>query len=205
MRVLVVEDDESVASALVTGLRNAGFEVARSADGLRALSDASEGVFDAVILDLMLPDVSGFDVLKKLPSIPVLVLSARPELDARLRSFALGAVDFVQKPFWMDELVARLRRHIPKGAADLVVKEHDVEIDGAAIGLTAAELAIFRALFERPGRSLRRDQLAAIALDDSEVSPRTIDSHIARIRRKLGRFGPRVKTIWGIGYSFGAS
>ena len=110
-RVLVIEDDLSVVEGLVAGLSRAGFDVSVAMDGVDGANRAQHETFDVVLLDLMLPGRSGFDVLKAMSgrvSTPVIVLSARTELESRLKSFELGAIDFVPKPFWMEE-----RRSIP--------------------------------------------------------------------------------------------
>lgn len=173
--------------------------------------------FDAVVLDLMLVDCTGFDVLAAVRgrvSTPVIVLSARTELHSRLKSFELGAVDFVPKPFWMEELVVRLRarlalreaapaRTLDVGAVVLDLDRRSVTRDGADLGLTRFEFNILAWLAERPGRSVSRSDLAEHTLsDDSDVTERTVDTHISRIRKKLGADGALIATVWGIGYRF---
>ena len=114
-RLLVVEDDPGVAGGLVRGLREAGFEVELATNGRDGAKKALEGGFAAVVLDLMLPEQTGFAILEQLQgrsSTPVLVLTAKNDLEDRLRCFGLGAADFVTKPFWMEELVARLRTRL---------------------------------------------------------------------------------------------
>ena len=199
--MLLVDDDAKVADSLGRALTDAGFEVVCCADGVSALTQLDVGVFDVVVLDLGLPDMSGFEVLAAARPQRVIVLSARPELDARLQAFREGAVDYVQKPFWAEELIARLRLHDPS-PGDLVVSATDASLAGRRLALTGAELAVLRALVERPGRALRREQLADLALGDPTLSPRTVDSHVAHLRRKLGPDAGRVATVWGIGYAY---
>src|SRR3954470_18266572 len=217
-RVLVVEDDAGVAGGIVRGLRDAGFEVELATDGAMGAKKALENGFDAIVLDLMLPEQSGFAVMEQLrghTSMPVLVLTAKADLADRLRSFDLGAVDFVTKPFWMEELVARLRARlrIAVEAPKRVVTWQDVSLDldgrtvtvgGAAVLFTRHEFDILAYLVERPSRAISRDQLAEHALmPDGQRDARTVDTHIARIRKKLGtKGGARVVTVWGIGYRF---
>ncbi len=217
-RVLVVEDDPSMASGIVRGLRAAGFDVelaTRGDDGARL---ALAGAPDAVVLDLLLPEQSGFAVLEALQGrcvAPVLVLTARTELADRLKCFALGAADFIGKPFFVEELVARIcsRLRLPEGAPRRAMKWSDVEIDldgrtvhaGAVeANLTRNEFDVLAYLVERPGRAIPRSQLAErTSLPTAERDARTIDTHVARIRKKLGpAAAAAIVTVWGIGYRF---
>lgn len=214
-RVLVVEDDAAIAGGIVRGLRQEGFEVellTRAADVVRRVTT---GAFDVVILDLMLPDGSGFNVLGELrhrSSTPVIVLTACTDLSDCLKSFELGAADYVMKPFWMDELVARLRArmHAARTKPNRVIRFGDAEADldarvvrvgGRAAELTRAEFDVLAYLLERPGRAVSRDQLTTDVLPGVEDT-RAIDAHVARIRKKLGASAAFVATVWGIGYRF---
>jgi two-component system OmpR family response regulator len=217
-RLLVVEDDAGVAGGIVRGLRASGFEVELATNGLDGAKKALEGGFSAIVLDLMLPQQSGYSVLEQLHgriSAPILVLTAKSDLADRLRCFGLGAADFITKPFWIEELVARLhtRLRINSTAPKRVVRWSDVEldldsrvvtVDGADAGFTRNEFDLLAHLVERQGRAISRAQLAEHALTPFEQrDARTVDSHIARIRRKLGaEGGTRVATVWGIGYRF---
>jgi DNA-binding response OmpR family regulator len=217
-RLLVVEDDPGVAGGIVRGLREAGFEVELATSGVDGAKKALEGGFSAIVLDLMLPGQSGFEVLEQLKgrsSVPVLVLTARSDLADRLRCFGLGAADFITKPFWLEELVARLRARlrINSEAPKRIVRWANVALDldsrlvtieGADAGLTKNEFDVLAHLVERQGRAISRDQLAEHALTPFEQrDARTVDSHIARIRKKLGpEGGARIATVWGIGYRF---
>jgi two-component system OmpR family response regulator len=172
--------------------------------------------FDLVLLDLMLPGRSGFEVLDAIRTrvtVPVIVLSALTDLSARLKSFDAGAVDFVPKPFFMEELVARIRSRLDLGRTEArrevsladVVVDLDARVvrrDGVDLGLTGYEFNVLALLCQRAGRAQTRAQIAEQALsEDGDCSDRTIDSHISRIRKKLGpKAGPRIKTVWGIGY-----
>jgi two-component system OmpR family response regulator len=217
-RVLVVEDDPGVAGGIVRGLRGAGFDVELATDGLGGSKRALAGRFDAIVLDLMLPGQSGLAVLEQLKgreSIPIIVLTARSELPDKLACFALGAADFIAKPFWIQELVVRLRARLritpeaPKRAvswADAVLDldSRVVTVGGMDVGMTRHEFDVLAHLVERDGRAISREQLAEHALSPFEQrDARTIDSHIARIRKKLGaKAGVSVVTVWGIGYRF---
>jgi len=216
-RVLVIEDDASTAAGIVRGLRASGFQVdlsSHGADGLqRILSDA----YDIAVVDVMLPEVTGFEILGRIrhrATLPVIVLTARTELPDRLRAFDLGAADFVTKPFWIEELVARIRSRLrlvderPKrivrwqGVA-LDLDARTATIDGRPAALTPTELGVLAFLVERRGRAVSRNVLAEQALaslDDPDA--RTVDSHVARLRRKLGSGAAAIATVWGIGYRF---
>lgn len=217
-RILVVEDDAPIAAGLVRGLKQAGFQVALATDGLLALEEAERERPALVVLDLNLPGKDGFALLESWQArlrVPVIVLSARQELEARLRSFGLGAADYLAKPFWMEELVARIRArlHLPEDSPRRVLRWEDVSLDLEArvasregsgpLPLTRHEFDVLAYLVERPGRALTRAQIAQHALaPDQERDERTVDSHIARIRKKLGPAGARLRTCWGIGYQF---
>jgi len=217
-RLLVVEDDAGVAGGIVRGLRAAGFDVELATNGIDGAKKALEGRFGAIVLDLMLPGQTGFAVLEQLQgrtSVPILVLTAKADLADRLKCFELGAADYITKPFWLEELVARLktRLRINSESPKRVVRWADVALDldsrmvtvgGQDAGLTRNEFDLLAHLVERQGRAISRAQLAEHALTPFEQrDARTVDSHIARIRRKLGaEGGGRVATVWGIGYRF---
>jgi DNA-binding response OmpR family regulator len=217
LRVLVVEDEATVAATLVQGMRAQGFAVylaTRGAEGVRlAFADPP----DAIVLDLILPDCSGFDVLEEIQgrcTAPVVVLTGRLELGDRLRCFALGAADYVPKPFYFEELVARIRSRLRarEGVAPRVVSWADVSVnlDGrtvlvgdAPVALTRSEFDILAYLLERPGLVASRRTLATrTALSLGEPDVRTVDVHVARVRKKLGDAASAIVTVWGIGYRF---
>jgi DNA-binding response OmpR family regulator len=219
-RVLVVEDDAATAAGIVRGLRSARFDVELSTDGVdgarRILSDR----YDVVVLDLMLPEQSGFDVLERVRNrtrASVIVLTARTDLPDRLRAFGLGAADFVAKPFWIDELIARIRSRLrfdderPKrvvrwSGVTLDLDARAAEVDGKPVSLTPTEFAVLAFLVERPSRAVSRGVLAAQALASlEEPDARTVDSHVARLRKKIGLGAAAIATVWGIGYRFDPS
>jgi DNA-binding response OmpR family regulator len=215
--VLVVEDDASTAAGVVRGLRGAGLDVELSTNGGDAAKRILGERYDIVVLDLMLPEQSGFAVLERVrhrAAVPVIVLTARTDLPDRLRAFELGAVDFVTKPFWIEELVARIRSRFrltderPKRvvrwegvALDLDARTATVE--GRPASLTPTEFAVLAFLVERRGRAVARSVLAEEALASlEELDARTVDSHVARLRKKLGAGASAIATVWGIGYRF---
>lgn len=217
-RILVIEDDHNIGSLLTKGLRAAGFVVSLATDGNQGLQQALAGGVDLVVLDLNLPGQDGLAVLEACRSrvaTPVLVLTARITLDARTRSFELGAVDYLAKPFYMEELVARIRARLgtPPVAPDRCVTFADVEVrldartvlrGGLDAGLTSGETNLLLWLVGRPDRPASRAQLVAAAFPpDSDATDRTVDSYMAHIRRKLGaEAAVYLKTVFGVGYCF---
>ncbi len=218
-RILVVEDDPSIAAGIVQGLRRLDFDVELSTNGIDGVARALAQTFDIIVLDLMLPGQSGFEVLGQLRNrsrLPVIVLTARTGLEDRLASFNLGAADFVSKPFFIEELVARISARLSKPVAPVaaarVVRFGQIAIDldalsvhvaGVLAPLTRTELSLLMYLVERPGRAISREQIAEDVLPTlDDASGRTVDAHVARLRKKLGDDASRVVTVWGIGYRF---
>jgi len=215
-RILVVEDDTAVAAGLVQGLKRAGFAIELATTGPQALAVLKVVVVDLVLLDLSLPEQDGLDVLEHLRarvSVPVIVLTARTALSERLKSFELGANDFVAKPFWFEELLARIRAHLRISATreHHLVKWADCEVDldarrvkaaGADVELTPTEFSVLAALVAHPGTAISRDRLAKLASNTGEILGRTIDSHVARIRKKLGNGASALQTVKAVGYRF---
>ena len=212
--ILIVEDDAGVVHGLLRGLRQAGFRTSLAMNGAQGLEYLTES-FDLVLLDLMLPECTGFEVLEVVGtrvSVPVIVLSALSDLPARLKSFEHGAVDFVPKPFFIEELIARIRsrlklRHIENRR--LVLADTIIDLDARVVlrndidlGMTGYEFNVLAFLCQRSGRAQTRSQIAEHALSvDGDCFDRTVDSHISRIRKKLGPDASKlIKTIWGIGY-----
>jgi DNA-binding response OmpR family regulator len=219
--ILVVEDDVALGRQLVTALRKAGFAVELATDLLQAetvltRTRATERPV-LVVLDLSLPSGSGVELLERfaergLP--PVLVLTARTDLQVRLRCFALGAVDYVAKPFFLEELLARIAVRLgetrPAAGKTVVWGDLSAELEGRTlrrageiVALTRTETAVLFCLIRRPGAAVSRDWLATHALEgEDDTGPRAVDSHVARLRRKLGAEGAAIHTVWGIGYRF---
>jgi len=213
-KVLLVEDDASLGRQVVDRLRAAGFEPTWVRDGAEAL-DISPEPFSLLVLDLMLPGAHGFDVLKKLrggSDVPVLVLSARNDARDKVRALELGADDYVTKPFWPDELVARIQARLRRPAlqrshlleaGDLAidVQARRVHLGGEEVTLTRVEFDLLAALARRAGAAVPRAWLVEHVLDpDREGTERTLDVHVSRLRKKLGASGRYVATVWGVGY-----
>jgi two-component system alkaline phosphatase synthesis response regulator PhoP len=221
-RVLVVDDDPGIVKLVRAYLEQAGFEVAVAYDGKKAMQIARHDRPDLVILDLMLPEMDGWDVcraLRKESDVPIIMLTARVEESDKLIGLELGADDYVTKPFSPRELVARVRSVLRRAEgmpakperlshAEITVdlSRHLVEVRGQAIELTPTEFDLLATLMEDPGRAFTRSQLLeavqGYAYDGYE---RTIDVHIKNLRQKIevdAGNPQRVKTVYGIGYKF---
>lgn len=220
-KILVVEDDAPIASMLVRGLKTSGFEVELAVRGDLAQELPLRQRFDLIVLDWNLPGLSGDALLERWKhrvASPIIVLTARVTLEDRLRAFDLGAADYVSKPFFIEELVARIHARLGRrseGAESRKLAFANVTVDcdarrasveGVDAHLTQHELNVLTVLVERPDRALTRAQLAQAALTDGDVDERTVDSHVARLRKKLGPAAARhLQTVWGIGYRFASS
>lgn len=220
MQLLVVEDNEHVAGALVAVLGKHGYEVIRAGDGAAAL-EALGPRTDLVLLDLALPDMDGFEVcrrIRKVSDTPIIMVTARTQLEARVRGLELGADDYVTKPYDIREVLARidavLRRGRPRewdGRADVArVDVGGVEIDlaarqvladdGAVISLTRKEYDLLALLARHRGTALSRERILREVWGSSwKGLGRTLEVHVASLRRKLGR-PDVVETVRGVGY-----
>ena len=215
VRVLVVEDDVAIASSLVRGLRSRGYEVELETSGDGAAARAADS-FEVAVIDLGLPGTSGLELLelwRGRTTAPLIVLTAQNALEHRLAAFSRGAADFVPKPFFIEELVARIETRLGRiaGAPARTVDFLDVRVEltgrlvkvaGKEVELTAYEFNVLAFLVERPGRAVPRFELAEHVLREDTTDTRTVDSHVARLRKKLGPAGVAIKTVWGVGYSF---
>jgi DNA-binding response OmpR family regulator len=221
MRVLVVEDDESIAVPLCDGLRREGFDVDRVATGEDALAAAlAPGVaFGAVLLDLNLPDLDGLDVCRRVraeSAVPILCLTARSDEAERVAGLDAGADDYIVKPFGFRELVARIHAVTRRGSGREVPdiqRIGDLEIDrrarrvcigGVDVGLTPKEFGILAALAEDAGAAVEREDLLERVWGGPWYGPtKTLDVHVASLRRKLG--DPRwIESVRGVGFRLGA-
>jgi DNA-binding response OmpR family regulator len=213
VRILVVEDEDAIAEPLVGGLRREGFEVERAATGAAAL-DAPAA--DVVLLDLRLPDTDGLDVCRRLrerSDVPIIVVTARGEEADRVVGLELGADDYVVKPFGLRELIARIRAvtrrtsvrpgaHAPIRVAGLEVDERArrAQLDGRRLDLTPKEFDLLAALARDPGAAVSRRRLLEDVWETTWYgSSKTIDVHVAALRRKLGDPG-WIETVRGVGF-----
>ncbi|GAB4277006.1 MAG: response regulator transcription factor [Deferrisomatales bacterium] len=218
MRLLIVEDDRELVAALARGFRQEGFAVDVALDGRRGLRAAESGAYDAVVLDLMLPEIDGFWVIEALRQrghrVPVLFLTARGEVENRVRGLRLGGDDYLPKPFAFDELVARVRALIRRSAGAtrnrLAWRELVLDADarqvtwkGAPIALTPRELALLEALLLHRGKAVSRARLIRHVYEGAfTCDSNVLDVHVANLRRKLRRAtgSPVVRTVRGAGF-----
>lgn len=215
-RILIVEDDEVLLRGLVATLQDAGYAVDYATDGEGALELAQSEPFAVIILDVGLPDISGFDVLKRLrfgkSKIPVLMLTARDATEDRVTGLDLGADDYLLKPFEPSELEARIRALIRRSndepspliqIGDLVVDQSRcvATIKGRPIDLRRREWSVLERLVLRAGQVISKDRLTSEIFGfDEPVAPNAVEVYIGRLRRKLEPDGPRIRTLRGLGY-----
>lgn len=222
-RVLLVEDEPGIVDFVRRGLEREGFAVTATADGLEGERLALSGAFDAVVLDLMLPGRGGLQVLDSLhrarPTLPVLVLTARGEIEDRVAGLDAGAVDYIVKPFSVAELVARVRTQLrvfaQAGATRLSAEGIEVDLlsrrvqrDGEAVSLSGTEFELLALLLRHAGRVLSRSEiLSAVWGYQHDPATNGVDVYIGYLRRKLGR--PErpapIHTVRGVGYRLGGA
>ncbi|WP_309092288.1 phosphate regulon transcriptional regulator PhoB [Phenylobacterium sp.] len=221
-RILVVEDEDSLATLLQYNLEKEGYEVARAGDGEEALLQVQERLPDLLVLDWMLPKVSGIEVCRRLRqrpesrNVPIIMLTARGEESDRIRGLDTGADDYVVKPFAMSELAARVRavlRRLRPGLAEDRVRCGDIVIDrvahrvkraGQEVHLGPTEFRLLDHFMQHPGRVFSREQLLdAVWGSDVYVEARTVDVHIGRLRKALNASegGDPIRTVRSAGYS----
>jgi len=215
--LLLIEDDEALGSALESWLTAAGYDVLRETDGTSGLRTWRARSPAVVLLDLGLPGANGHAVLAArggLPPAVVLVLSASADLSTRVSVLEAGADDYLPKPLYPEELLARIRRRLqppePRaGGHDVVVFEgvavdldaHRCTVDGREARLTPTEWGVLETLVRRAGRAVSRATLLDVVFDDpGERLERSVDAHVSRLRRKLGPAHERLRAVWGIGW-----
>ena len=221
-RILVVDDEPDLLELVRINLSQAGFEVETAETGEDGISRARSNRPDLLVLDVMLPDLPGTEVCRRiradrdLAGLPILMLTARSEEVDRIVGFELGVDDYVTKPFSPRELTLRvqaiLRRARPEpleasvmrqGTIELDPERHRCKVDGTSVSLTAKEFQLLATLMARPGRVFSREQLLdRVWGSDITVTLRTIDTHMKRLREKLGSSAERVETVRGVGYRF---
>ncbi|MFH1305923.1 MAG: response regulator transcription factor [Candidatus Omnitrophota bacterium] len=221
-KILIVEDDKHISKLVKYNLEKAGFDCIGTITGEEALEILNRDLINLVILDIMLPKMDGFETCKiikqdkKWSSIPIIMLTAKGEEVDRIVGFELGADDYVVKPFSPRELVLRVKAILKRGETKEIDKDilavdklkvdiprHKTTVDKKEIELTQMEFKLLIILMRRIGRVQSRDQLLNDVWDiASDVTTRTIDTHIKRLRQKLGKMGKLIETVRGIGYRF---
>ena len=221
-KILIIEDDKHISKLIYYNLEKAGYDCSAFYKGEEALKSLAKQPVELVILDIMLPEMDGLEVCRslkqdaKLKHIPVIMLTAKGEEVDRVVGLELGADDYMTKPFSPRELILRikaiLRRAKPQETSkdilirgDLVIDipKHKVTINGKEIILTNMEFKLLVLLIERHGRVQSRDRLLSDVWDlNAEIYTRTVDTHIKRLRNKLGKLGKYIETVRGMGYRF---
>ena len=221
-KIYIVEDEPDIRETLKYNFSNEGFKVFTAPDGEKALSNIKKVLPDVLILDLMLPGLSGLDVCKSIRAdddirdMSIIMLTAKGEEIDRVIGFELGADDYVTKPFSVRELILRVKVLLKKQRESLVENKlvtfgpiridldaHELRINDKEIVLTALEFKLLQHLVKRKGRVQTREQLLGDVWGYSaEVTTRTVDTHIKRLREKLGNTSDYIQTIRGVGYRF---
>lgn len=212
--ILFVEDDHRLAEGVCETLQAAGYRVTWLDDGAKA-RDVVVDDFDLVVVDLMLPGVHGFDLLahwREHSDLPVIILTARTDNHDKIRGLELGGDDYVTKPFWPEELLARIKarlrrpvlerdRSVSLGPLRIALDARRPEVDGREVELTRVEFDLLAMLAARLDQAISRARLVEKVLDaDREGTQRTLDVHVSRIRKKLGAAAMHLETVWGVGY-----
>jgi two-component system phosphate regulon response regulator PhoB len=219
-RILVIEDEQDLAGLVEYNLRAAGFETETANTGASGLAKARANPPDLVLLDLMLPDLAGGEVLRMMKSDPalrktaVVIVSAKGQESDRIQGLEAGADDYVPKPFSVRELILRVKAVLRRADAEegpapvltvgdiqLDTARHQVRVKGQDVTLTALEFRLLRTLLERGDRVQTREVLLSDVWGiQAEIHTRTVDTHIKRLREKLGPAGDIIETIRGVGY-----
>ena len=222
-KILLIEDEPDIRKTLEYNLSREGYDVISTSSLAEGRNSLESNSFSLILLDLMLPDGSGLDLCREIKSdkifssIPIIILTAKDDEVDKVVGFELGADDYVTKPFSVRELILRVKAELKRGNVksenlevkrqfgDLVIDidSHEVFVNNDLVILTALEFKLLRQLVDRRGRVQSRDQLLSDVWGYSaEVTTRTVDTHIKRLREKLGTMGKYVQTIRGVGYKF---
>lgn len=222
-KILIIEDEPDIRKTLEYNISREGYSVVSASSLVEAKSQIESDSFSLILLDLMLPDGSGLDLCREIKSdkekssIPIIILTAKDDEVDKVVGFELGADDYVTKPFSVRELILRMKAVLKRGEKksdnvevqrqfgqlSIDTESHEVFVDNNEITLTALEFKLLCQLVDRRGRVQSRDQLLSDVWGYSaEVTTRTVDTHIKRLREKLGSMGKYVQTIRGVGYKF---
>ena len=222
-KILIIEDEPDIRKTLEYNISREGYHVVSASSLLEAKSQIESDSFSLILLDLMLPDGSGLDLCREIKSdkekssVPIIILTAKDDEVDKVVGFELGADDYVTKPFSVRELILRMKAVLKRGEKksdnvevqrqfgqlSIDTESHEVFVDNNEITLTALEFKLLCQLVDRRGRVQSSDQLLSDVWGYSaEVTTRTVDTHIKRLREKLGSMGKYVQTIRGVGYKF---
>ncbi len=221
-RVLVVDDESDVTELLQYRLEQEGYRVATLNDPLGFVAKVREFEPDLMLLDIMMPELSGIQLCRiaradpTIKHIPIIFLSARGEVEDRIKGLEAGAEDYVSKPFNTNELLLRISKMLKRSGAPsepagqsrieiagVVIDEdlHQLMVDGENVLLTATEFRLLKLLMERKGRVQSRDHLLVNVWHyDTDIETRTVDTHVRRVREKLGQYAHMIETVRGVGY-----
>ena len=221
-RVLVVDDESDVTELLQFRLEQEGYRVATLNDPLGFVAKVREFEPDLMLLDIMMPELSGIQLCRiaradpTIKHIPIIFLSARGEVEDRIKGLEAGAEDYVSKPFNTNELLLRISKMLKRSGAPsepagqsrieiagVVIDEdlHQLMVDGENVLLTATEFRLLKLLMERKGRVQSRDHLLVNVWHyDTDIETRTVDTHVRRVREKLGQYAHMIETVRGVGY-----
>jgi len=227
LKILLVDDEKKITTVLKAYLQQEGFQVSTAVNGLIALTMFKENPFDLLILDLMLPGLSGTEIcreIRKISSVPIIMLTAKVEEEDRIQGLSIGADDYITKPFSPREVVARVRAVLRRTSnetaplADVISYDngltidniqHEIRLHDQEVSLTPTEFKILGALAKNPGRVYSRGQLVEIVQGhDFDGDDRVIDAHIKKIRQKIEATPSEpqlIMTVYGIGYKFNSS
>ena len=209
-KILIVEDELPINNLIMRNLTLVGHECKQVFDGEEAVRQALDGKYDLIMLDVMLPGLSGFEVIKQIPRIPVIFVTAKTELSDKLAGLYLGGDDYIVKPFEILELIARVESVLRRtGAAADEFKVDDVTVNfvnkrvskgGTEVFLTPREFSLLEALIKNRNIALSREKLIELVwASDFDGDSRTVDVHIQKLRTKLG-LDKRIKTLYRLGY-----
>ena len=221
-KILIIEDEIDIRELLTYNLELEGFEVVGAANGEEAYRALRSEPIQLVVLDLMLPDISGLEICRyirrdsALSRLPVIMLTAKGEEVDRIVGFELGADDYVTKPFNIREMILRVRavlarskmtpvtgKALRRGPLTIDPEQYEAAMDGRQLSLTATEFRLLHHLAAHPGHAQNRDELLDVIWgEDKFVTPRTVDTYIRRLREKLGSAGEMIQTLRGVGYRF---
>jgi phosphate regulon transcriptional regulator PhoB len=220
-KILLVEDEKNIAKLIKYNLDKSGFKSECVYTGEAALEYLDKNSVDLIILDIMLPGMDGLEVCKKikqekeLAAIPIIMLTAKGEEIDRIVGLELGADDYIVKPFSPRELILRIKAILRRSASEdeqqnvkigevtVDIPRHKVTVSGKEVEMTPMEFKLLLTLMRRKGRVQSRDRLLNDVWDISaDVNTRTVDTHIKRLREKIGRAGIKIKTVRGLGYKF---